>query len=65
MPEPLRNPPPKSLSFGPCPKCNEPLRLALIEPDQADREKRMYECIACGRLLIPAARVTDGLTGIA
>jgi Zn ribbon nucleic-acid-binding protein len=56
MPEPLRTLSPKSLSFGPCPKCNEPLRLALIEPDQADREKRMYECIACGHYEIKTVK---------
>jgi hypothetical protein len=48
MPEPLRIPTPRSLHFGPCPKCNEPLRLAVIEPDQANHDKRMYECISCG-----------------
>ena len=56
MLEPLQNSSSQSLHFGPCPKCNQPLRLSLIEPDQVDREKRMYECIACGHYEIKTVK---------
>jgi Zn ribbon nucleic-acid-binding protein len=52
MPEissrPTRTP---SITFGPCPKCQNQMRLALIEPDLAVKpefETRTYQCDACG-----------------
>jgi hypothetical protein len=36
------------MTFGPCTKCQASLRLALIEPDNPDYEKRMYQCDSCG-----------------
>jgi DNA-directed RNA polymerase subunit RPC12/RpoP len=31
-----------------CLKCNLRMRLTLIEPIEADEEKRMYRCQSCG-----------------
>jgi hypothetical protein len=39
---------PAKLVFGPCAKCKAPMRLGLIEPLESGREKRLYECLACG-----------------
>jgi hypothetical protein len=39
---------PAPITFGPCPMCKTPLRLALIEPDKPDHEKRTYQCDSCG-----------------
>jgi hypothetical protein len=36
------------ITFGPCPQCQAPIRLRLIEPDRPDHEKRTYQCDACG-----------------
>ncbi len=38
----------RPFSFGPCPQCRAPLRLALIEPEEPDYDKRMYKCASCG-----------------
>ena len=48
MPQPLQSLPTQPLSFGPCPKCKQPMRLGLIEPAEPGYEKRTYECAACG-----------------
>ena len=48
MPEPSKVAQPAKLVFGPCPKCKAPMRLGLIEPVESGREKRVYECLACG-----------------
>jgi hypothetical protein len=36
------------MTYGPCPKCQTPLRLGLIEPAQPGHEKRTYRCDSCG-----------------
>jgi hypothetical protein len=43
-----QNAPPQPLTFGPCQKCKQPMRLERIEPDVPDHETRFYECTACG-----------------
>ncbi len=50
MPQTFENfPPPRLLIFGPCPKCGQPMRLALIEPAEPKPgyDKRIYQCISC------------------
>ena len=44
----MQEPANENLTFGPCPKCGQPLRLGLIEPDESDHEKRTYQCDSCG-----------------
>ena len=44
----MQEPANENLTFGPCPKCSQPLRLGLIEPDESDHEKRTYQCDSCG-----------------
>jgi hypothetical protein len=49
MPEASQEPA-APVTFGPCPKCQYPLRLVLVEPvyaDNPDRENRMFRCDAC------------------
>jgi hypothetical protein len=36
------------VTFGPCPKCQTPIRLAFVEPDRPDYETRTYRCDECG-----------------
>jgi hypothetical protein len=36
------------ITFGPCPKCQTPIRLAFVEPDKPEYETRTYRCDACG-----------------
>jgi hypothetical protein len=48
MPKPLRSPSPQPLTFGPCPKCKQPLRLGVIEPAETGHDKRLYEYASCG-----------------
>jgi len=48
MPEPFRKLPPLTLTFGPCPKCKQPLRLGVIEPAETGHDKRLYEYASCG-----------------
>jgi hypothetical protein len=36
------------ITFGPCPKCQTPMRLGLIEPDRPNHEQRTYRCDSCG-----------------
>ena len=43
-----RRPAIENVTFGPCPKCGQSLRLGLIEPDESDHEKRTYQCNSCG-----------------
>ncbi len=51
MPETSQKPT-VSVSFGPCPKCQNPMRIVLVEPvynaDKPDRENRIFQCDACG-----------------
>ena len=39
---------PLPVTFGPCPQCDQPLRIALIEPAEPDHDRRTYECGSCG-----------------
>jgi hypothetical protein len=39
---------PLPMTFGPCPKCDQPMRLGLIEPAHPNHDLRTYECDACG-----------------
>jgi hypothetical protein len=45
---PPQNAPTRPLTFGPCPKCDQPMRLSLIEPVAPSHDQRMYECASCG-----------------
>ena len=51
MPEPSQKPAAPD-TFGPCPKCKNPMRIVIIEPvyntDKPDRENRVFQCDACG-----------------
>jgi Zn ribbon nucleic-acid-binding protein len=48
MLESPHDPPTQPLTFGPCPMCEQPLRLSLIEPISPSHDQRMYECVSCG-----------------
>ena len=32
----------------PCPRCGTKMKLARIEPDKPDHDKRSFECEKCG-----------------
>ena len=31
----------------PCPRCGRPMRIAVVEPDGPEHERRLFECADC------------------
>jgi hypothetical protein len=44
----IRQTQPTPITFGPCPKCQTPIHLAMVEPDKPGYEKRTFRCDSCG-----------------